>query len=232
MLDFQSNQNQKTCFILLPGFSPDHIPVLPLKRVLEDKGYVTIASAFFGDQTFEYFSLLTIKQCHDHVSHLIHSAKQDYERVIGIGVSLGGALLLEYAKTNNDLDGIVSIGTPFKLKYRRLMSAGELMLPIVYPVWRYFEKMKRLRLLPIGAGPVVINYLENEFLQKLEDISTPILFLHSKKDLVTDYRALPKFSERISSKQKKIILSENGNHVIDHDPGFIFVRLANFFDLL
>ena len=230
MYDFQPYS--KTCFILLPGFAPDHIPVLPLKEALEKRGYIAVASTFFGDQTFEYFSQLTMEKCHNHVSQLIRSAKQQYERVIGVGVSLGGALLLEYAKTNNGLDGIVSIGTPFRLKYRPLISFGELLFPIIYPLWKQFEKRKKWRLLPIGAGPQVIRYLEIDFLANLEKITAPILFIHSKKDSVTDYRALSEYLGKIGSTKKHSIITENGNHVIDYDPEFIFERLAHFFDVL
>lgn len=225
------SSHEKICFILLPGFSPDFIPVLALKRVLEKRGYAVIASNFFGNETVKDFRKLTIQQCQENISEIINHTALKYDRVIGVGVSLGSALLLEYAKTKNNLHGIVSIGTPFKLKYRRFMRVGEFLLPMIYPIWKNFEKLKYSRILPIGAGPVVIKYLENEFLQKLENIQIPILFLHSKKDLVTDYRALPEFSGIISSKRKEIIFSENGNHVIDHDPEFIFDRLAHFFNL-
>ncbi len=222
---------EKTCFILLPGFSPDSVPILPFKRLFERHGFATIGSNFFGDLAVNDFKKITIDQCHESISNIINRAALEYDRVIGVGVSLGGALLLEHAKTVNNLHGIVSIGTPFKLKYRRLMRAGEFFLPVIYPVWKRFQRLKRLRLLPIGAGPIVVRYLENEFLYKLENVKTPVLFLHSKKDLVTDYHALAEFSEKISSPRKEIILSENGNHVIDYDPEFIFGQLANFFDL-
>lgn len=225
------SSREKFCFILLPGFAPDYVPILALKRLFERRGYVAIGSSFFGDVAVEDFQKITIQQCQENISNIINHATLKYDRVIGVGVSLGGALLLEHAKTKNNLHGIVSIGTPFKLKYRRLMRVGEILLPVVYPIWKRFEKLKRLRLLPIGAGPAVIRYLESEFLQKLENVQAPILFLHSKNDLVTDYRALPEFSKKISSKCKKIILSENGNHVIDYDPEFIFDQLAHFFDL-
>lgn len=227
-----SYSHQQTCFILLPGFSPDHIPVLALKEALEKRGYTAIASSFFGDAVFENFSKLSIQQCHENVSCLINNTAQKYQRVIGIGVSLGGALLLEHAKTNKNLHGIVSIGTPFRLKYRSLMRIGEMLIPVVYPIWKKLERHKMLRLLPIGAGPVVISYLENEFLENLDQVKTPSLFFHSKKDLVTDYTALPPFVSKLSSERTQTILSENGNHVIDHDPEFIFDRLAHFFDLL
>ncbi len=227
-----STPHDKICFLLLPGFSPDYKPVLTLKRALEKRGYAAIANNFFGDLVVDDFKKLTIKQCQKNISDIINQACLKYDRVIGIGVSLGGALLLEHAKTTNNLYGIVSIGTPFKLKYRRLMRIGEFLLPIAYPIWKLFEKIKRLRLLPIGAEPVVVQYLENDFLQKLENVQVPVLFLHSKKDLVTDYRALPEFTGKISSQHKKIILSENGNHVINHDPEFIFEQSAHFFNLL
>lgn len=223
--------HQRTCFILLPGFSPDHIPVLALKEALEKRGYAAIASSFFGDSVFENFSKLTIQQCHENISYLINSTAQKYERVIGIGISLGGALLLEHAKTNRILHGIASIGTPFRLKYRSFMRIGEIVLPFVYPLWEKFERHKTLRPVPIGAGPQVIEYLENDFLQNLEKITIPILFIHSKKDFVTDYRVLPEYLEKIGSEKKQSIISENGNHVIDHDPDMLIKHISTFFNL-
>jgi len=222
---------QNICFILLPGFAPDHVPVLALKQALAKRGYAVIASNFFGDSTIDDFRKLSIEQCRENISGLINNTAAKYDRVIGIGVSLGGALFLECAKTNNDLSGIVSIGTPFRLKFRGPMRVGEFLLPFIYPVWRKLEKNKSWRLLPIGAGPAVIHYLENEFLDGLESIRCPVLFMHSKKDLVTDYRALDEYSKKISSGQKEVILSENGNHVIDYNPDFIFDRLVKFFNL-
>lgn len=220
--------NSEICFILLPGFSPDYLPVLPLKAALENRGYFAIASTFFGNRDFKYFNELTLDQCHNHVSQLIQSAKTQYKQVFGIGVSLGGALLLEYAKTYNDLSGIVSIGTPFRLKHRPLMSAGKLFLPIVYPIWKKFEKYKNWRLLPVGAGPQVIRYLENGFMANLEKITTPVLLIHSKKDLITDFRVLPEYLEKIGSMSKSLIITENGNHVIDHDPNALVDHMISF----
>jgi esterase/lipase len=221
----------KICFILLPGFSPDNVSVLLLKRSLEKRGYAAIAGNFFGDVTVEDFQKLTLRQCQASISAIINRLMPQYDRVLGIGVSLGGALLLEHAKTNNNLEGIVSIGTPFKLKHHWLMRLGEFSMPAWYPLWRYFERFKKLRLLPVGAGPAVVQYLENDFLKNLENVHTPTLFLHSKKDFVADYKALPVFLEKISSVRKQIVFSENGNHIIDHDPEFITDNLVSFFNL-
>jgi len=222
---------KKTCFILLPGFSSDNVSVLALKHILERQGYSAIATSFFGDIAVDDFQKLSIGDCQKNISNMIDHATLEYDRVIGVGVSLGGAQLLEHAKTKDNMYGIVSVGTPFKLKYRWLISVGEFLVPILYPIWKHLQKIKRLRLLPIGAGPAIVHYLENEFLQELENIKTPILFLHSKKDMVTDYRVLPEFAEKISSGRKEIVLSKNGDHAINYDPEYIFTQLEHFFDL-
>lgn len=224
--------NQKICFILLPGFSPDVVSVLGLKRILEQRGYDAIAANFYGDidVSDSDFSILRAEQCVRSVSKIINDAAKKYERVFGIGVSLGGALLLEHAKKFGNITGITSIGTPFKLKKRFLMRLGQKAVFFVYPLWKRFQKKKEWRLFPIGAGNMIIEYLENDFLKNLELIKTPTLFLHSKKDRITDYLALSEFSSKISTKYE-IAFFENGNHVLDRNPELILKYALDFFGL-
>ena len=128
-----NRDGRKICFILLPGFSPDNIPVLGLKNILENKAYDVIASNFYGDADVTDFSILRDNDCIENVSKIINKASDDYDEIFGIGVSLGGAFLLEHAKSFNNLSGIVSIGTPFRLKFKTLLHLGQKSLPFVYP---------------------------------------------------------------------------------------------------
>ena len=73
-----------------------------------------------------------------------------------------------------------------------------------------------------------MNYLEVDFVKKLDSIQTPVLFLHSKKDPISDYRVLPEYIERISSKKKEIKYFTNGNHVINHDPDLVIKHILDF----
>ena len=57
------------------------------------------------------------------------------------------------------------------------------------------------------------------------------MFLHSKKDNITDYRALEKFSPRISSPKQEITYFNNGNHVINYDLESIVTHSLEFFGL-
>jgi len=225
------NNIEKICFILIAGFAPDETPVLELKKSLEKRGYDAIAKGFFGNMMNQDFHLFTADECIKNISKLIDDAKCKYDKVFGIGISLGGSFLLEYAKKKNNLDGIASIGTPFQLKKQGLIRIGQIFFPFVYPVWKQLQKIKKLRLLPIGASNMVVEYLQNDFIKGLDTITTPLLFLHSKKDPVTDYRAIEKFSAQIPSVRKKTVFFDNGNHVINNDAESIITQVLDFFDL-
>jgi len=221
----------KIHFVLIAGFSSDHKEAYGLKASLIKQGYSAYALSFYGNGYRDDFTTLTAAECVGNISAYIDDCCTKYEQVYGIGISLGGALLLEHAKTSRNLEGIVSIGTPFKLKKRSLISIAQFLLPLFYPVWRRLQKIKRLRLSPVGAGNVMISYMEHEFLQGLETIQTPTLFLHSKRDRVSDWHAGPEYFAKVGSEKKEIEFFDNGRHVIDHDPDSIAGMALEFFGL-
>jgi esterase/lipase len=220
----------KTHFVLVAGFSSDNQEVIGLKKMLEDKGYSASALNFYGSKKITDFTDLTEQECVDNLAQTIEKLAEKYETLYGIGISLGGALLLENAKRGNQLKGIVSIGTPFKLKRRQLISLGQKFFPFIYFFWKRMQKWKKLRLNPIGAAKMVINYIEGNFQKELEKIKIPVLFLHSRKDKVTDYRAVRDYLAVISSEKKDSLLFDNGNHVINYNP-VIVEWTFDFFEL-
>lgn len=207
--------NQPICFILLPGFSPDNYPVLNLKKRLEERGHVAIANNFYGARQISNFSDLTAQECQANLRQTIQKARNNHEKVVGIGVSLGGALLLDYAKSDDGLDAVISVGTPFKIKNAKMIRVGQFFIPAAKPFCFIFNKLRRRQLPPIPATRMVMDYLSGEFISDLEKISAPVLFLHSKKDKITDYRALKEYSDKLSSHKKEIIFFDNGSHVIN-----------------
>ena len=226
-----TRKNPSNCFVLLPGFSPDNFPVLELKRMLEARGHAAVASSFYGTEIMRDLSRLTMKDCLQNLSRTVRDAKKNHDRVFGIGISLGAAILLEHAKKENNLDGIVSIGTPFKLKHQKLIRLGQIPVPLVKPFWRVAGKFKKWRLPPIAAAKVVLNFLRKEFTANLESITVPTLFFHSKKDGVTDYRVVHEFSDRMASPKKKIIFFDNVGHVINGHTEKVLKNIFEFFEL-
>lgn len=218
----------KPHFILLPGFSPDADSMIPLKKHLEESGYTATISNFWGDQNVSDFSELTFNDCMAGIDSLIKTACAEHKSVAGLGVSIGGALLMEYAKENPGLDFIISVGTPFRLRNRKWISLGIYLLPAFYPVWKLFQKIKKLRLLPIGAAPMVLDYVENWFLADYENIKIPVFFIHSKQDFVADYKAVAEFSKYFKNSLLPSKILDNGNHVFNYDPETIIENSLEF----
>jgi esterase/lipase len=216
-----TTDKSKIHFVLIAGFSSDHKEAYGLKHSLMKLGYSAYAISFYGKDYIDDFTNVTKEQCIANVCQYIDDCCDQYDEVYGIGISLGGSLLLEYAKNKSRLKGMVSIGTPFKLKKRGLISIAQFLLPIFYPVWRRLQKIKKLRLSPVGAGKEMIGYMENEFLLNLDKVKTPVLFLQSKKDKVTDWHALEDNFAKVGSPIKEIEYFHNGRHVIDHDPDLV-----------
>ena len=221
----------KVHFVLVAGFSSDSEETFWLRDILREKGYGVTAISFYGSELRTEFKSLTEEECIRNLDAVINNVSEKSEAVFGIGISLGGALLLEHAKTHKNLAGIASVGTPFRLKNRKLIGiAQKVIIPLIYPAWKHLQKRDRLRLSPLGAGRMSINYMENGFLKNLERIETPILFLHSKKDRVTDWRAMEEYLPKIGSARKKILYFDNGNHVINYSP-LIIEKTLEFFSL-
>lgn len=205
-------------FVLVAGFSSDNQEILGLKYILDNQGYSATAVSFYGPGIITDFTDLDERACIDNLARVINAAAAENDVVYGIGISLGGALLLEHAKCHDTLSGIVSIGTPFRLKNQGAIAFGKKVLPFVYPVWKRLQCIERLRLNPLGAAEAMIGFMEGTFLKDLERVTTPVLFLHSRKDRVTDYRALEEYLPKISSTRKHRIFFENGNHVFEYNP--------------
>src|ERR1700735_5355596 len=187
------------CFIVLPGLAPDPLSVVPLKTYLEEEGYAAAVTNFCGDNTTTDFSKLTIEECLEKIGALIREAKKKHAIVVGIGISLGGALLIEHAKTHTDLDYIASIGTPFRLKKSGLIRLALPIAPAIHAVWKFFQPSQRRRPLPVEALPMAMDFFEGRFLKNLDKVKSPILFMHSKTDPATDYKAMLAYAKKITN---------------------------------
>ncbi|MDR3559552.1 MAG: hypothetical protein P4L62_01430 [Candidatus Pacebacteria bacterium] len=226
-----TKDKSKIHFILVAGFSSDSEETFWLRDILREKGYGVTAVSFYGPKLRTEFASLTEDECIRNLAKVIDQVSEKNETVFGIGISLGGALLLEHAKNNKNLAGIASVGTPFRLRNLKLMVAAQrVIIPLIYPAWKHLQKRDRLRLSPLGAAQMSVRYMRNRFLENLGSVETPALFLHSKKDKVTDWRALEEYLPKLSSSKKEILYFDNGNHVINYSP-LIIEKTLEFFDL-
>lgn len=219
----------KPAFVILTGFSPDTREALNIKKYLGSLGYSALVSNFWGHPAPKDLSTLSVEHSVKRLGELVKKAKQQYsQKIIGIGICLGGAFLMEYAKTQNNLDCIVSIGTPFKLKKKKLIDATVKIFPFISPVWKALKKFKRLRLRPVETGKMLLSYLEGQFLEGFDKIRTPVLFMHSRRDRLTDFKALGEYTQKFTACRKQVIVFEKVNHVINYDSQKIVENVFKF----
>ncbi len=218
----------KTCFVILPGFAPDSIPVLPIQQYLENCGFTAHATHFWGDGHMDFASL-TIDQCKEGIASIIAEFGQQYSTVIGIGISLGGALLIEHAKEHSDLDLIVSIGTPFRLRHRILSRGALLLYPLFNAFWKFASRVTAWRPLPIPAMKTIWHFLHGAFLQNFDRVTTPVLFLQSRKDEVVDHKAIDEYFPVFSkAKTVKVFYGKRG-HDLGYDGKLILEAITEHF---
>ena len=134
--------NSKTYFILVSGFSADHVEAIKLQKSLHKLGFSADPISFYGEKYINDFTYLEIADCIKNISDFINKKSEQYENVYGIGISLGGALLLEHAKSNHNLKGIASIGTPFKIVNSNQIRFGLIFLPLFYFIWKRLQEIK------------------------------------------------------------------------------------------
>lgn len=211
---------EKTCFIILPGFAPDSIPVLPIQKYLESQGYAAHATNFWGDGQMD-FAAMTIDQCRKGVASAISGLRQDYPRVIGIGISLGGALLIEHSKEYSDLDQVVSIGTPFRIRHRFLARSAIVLYPAFNAFWKLANRITGFRPLPVPAMRTVWRFLQGPFLENLDRVATPILFLQSRKDEVADCESVGEYVPSFSHADTDVIYYDDAGHDLGYDGRLI-----------
>jgi len=221
---------KNACFILLPGFASDSLALLPIQRQLKRAGYAAVAANFWGEQAVDDFSTLTIARCLTGVDELVASMHEHYDLVIGLGFSLGGALLIEHAKIKNGLDYIISIGTPFQLKNRFLIKLGIAAIPLVYPLWKRLAQSRKNKLPPIGAAKMAVDYFSGDFLKSFEKVTTPLLFIHSKKDTVTEFRAVPAALRYFSNTKRELEVHEEGDHVLNYNSETIVTAVERLLE--
>lgn len=211
------------CFFILPGFSPDASSTLDIKNALETLNYPVFSVNFWGDNNQRDFSKLTIEECRSGIVKEINRLSKSYDYIIGIGVSLGGALLLDYAKHEDKLYCVVSVGTPFKLRHELFIRFGLLFLPIA----RLFHKITTRKFKWVASGKVV-RYLTREFVQDINRVRTRVLLLHSTLDFVADHEVVDEFLDMMASTKKQVVYVKNPDHIMNFDSKIIIPALSDF----
>lgn len=216
-------QKKNICFLVLPGFSLDNTSMRDITQALEALDYPVFSVNFWGNNEQRDFSKLTMEECRVGVAEEINKLSESYEHIVGIGMSLGGALLLDYAKHNDKLYCIVGVGIPFKLKYELFIRFGLFFLPIA----RLYYRITPRKFKWVASGKVV-RYLTRDFVQDIDRVRTRVLLLHTTTDFVADRAVVDEFLNMMASTKKQVVYMKNPDHIMDCDSKIILPALSNF----
>lgn len=176
-----------------------------------------------------------------------HLLREVCERVVTIGLSLGGALSLWFA-AHHPVSGVVAMSTPYALPpYPRLPIFPGLSA-ILHPIsafLRYLPKPPPLdyrnpaaardhlayRIYPTRSIAEVVDLLA-EMRRHLPQLQVPTLLIHARDDMgVTPANAKDIYGE-LGSADKALLWVEDSGHVITLDPAHerAFSAVVDFVD--
>jgi carboxylesterase len=152
--------------------------------------------------------------------------RERHDRVFLAGLSLGGLLTLSLA-SEEDVDGLVVIGTPLRLRTR--LAA---LIPFVKYLRRSFPKRTgsdirnaaardrhpSLNEMPLASIHELMR-LQRRVRDRLDRVTAPILVAHGALDSTAHPDDAREIAAAVSSEQRELLWLPNSGHVVpvDHD---------------
>jgi carboxylesterase len=232
--------------LLVHGFTSSPQEVHGLGQHLASKGYTVLGPRLFGHAT-ELRDLRRARWL-----DWLHSTQDGYymlrgqvDQIFLVGLSLGGALALILA-SQQPVDGIVSMSTPFELPktgllrwIRPILRPLSIVLPQVAkgPVDFQNKEANRERV-DYRARPLrAAIEVEACFLYMqtcLPSVTAPTLLMHSRTDTFVPPDSMPKIYAELGSEDKRMHWIEESDHVITVDLAWqeVYHTASSFIDEL
>lgn len=206
--------------LVVHGFTGSPSELYPFCNFMADHDYSINCILLPGHGT-SHFDLeeCTWQDWYKAVEEEYDEMKKKYKKVYLAGLSMGGVLCL-YLASKRKVDGIIAMASGVRLKDWRV--------PLI-PFIKIFTKRIPKTNNSYARGPernrfayeynsatattelVKLNKtVENE----LEKITSPLLLIHSKNDIVIPYSNTELISAKVKSEFTKIVTLDNAGHII------------------
>ncbi|MBN1428371.1 MAG: alpha/beta fold hydrolase [Anaerolineae bacterium] len=238
--------------LAIHGFTASPQEVRWLGEHLHQQGYTVYGPRLAGHgTTMQAMAQTTWHEWYADVLSGYMMLRARCNKVFALGLSMGGALTLLLAR-HEAVDGVVAMSVPNRLSLglRRplvwLYSLAGGILPKHLPhpdhdpfVQAIIDEQHIRGEKPIGrtAYPgrparsvLQLRALLGHMRQELPQITAPVLFIHSLIDDLAPYQESHHIFDRVGSRDKRMIVLENSDHVItqDRDRETVFNLVAEF----
>lgn len=222
-------KNSKVGILLLHGFTGTPYQFREFSAFLNSKGVSVSAPLLAGHGTSPADMIKTSPEdWKNSVEKAYLELKKISPKIFIVGNSFGGNLAFWLAKKfNNEVAGIISLGTPIVLKWQKIIK-------IRYYLYgwmkTYYRKPQRIyktdytdmedeitySLIPMKNFIEFLNFIKRETLPILPKITVPSFVIHSRKDSVVNPKSALYIYEHLGSSYKKIHwFGEYHNLIID-----------------
>jgi carboxylesterase len=213
-------------FLLVHGLAASSDELATLGQYLADNGYASFAVQLAGHGTTpEDLKATSWQDWYESAKkglEVVKSWKPDFTFIVGL--SMGGLLSVLLASEENEIDGMVLIGTALKVPG---------ILPKFLPVLKYIKKWREVDIEqaqlvydvkrfkynrePVSAYQELFS-LQNVAKKRLSAVSVPTIVLHGTEDKTIDPISGQIAYDNISSEEKELHMIEGAEHVISCHP--------------
>lgn len=211
--------------LLLHGFTGSLDTVRGLVPTVERLGLPYRMPVLRGHGTrYEDLAEVVAKDWYDDAEAALTDLLQEVDRVVVVGLSMGGLVTLNLAmEHHDDLAGVVVIA-PF-LRCADPLAHLTPLLKLVAPYWASPNSFADAELakactnypkFPTRTFSHLLNYA-NVIERRLPEVRVPVLVLHSRKDTIAAPIGAKIIEERVSSKEKRVVWFERSGHEMLQD---------------
>jgi len=213
--------------LCLHGLTGTPYEVRPLGEALARSGLRAVGPALPGhNETPQALARVDYTEWIEASRALLHALRAEHAQVFVVGLSLGGLVSLALA-AEEEVDGIVVVGTPLRLR---------LTLALVVHLFRFITPFPRKRqgsdiaaaaararhpsydVMPLESVRQ-LQRLQRHVRARLGRVTAPILVAHGAHDETADPADAREIVERVTSPERELLLLPNSGHVVpvDHD---------------
>lgn len=241
--EFTLGKGQRAC-LLIHGLGCGPIQMKELGEVLTFAGFTSRGVLLPGHcDSPDALAGASWRDWYEKVENEYLQLKTSHREVSVVGFSVGGLLALRLA-ASHPVDRVVALGAPMFIireyfPLQKLLTLTEKLFTRVKTIRRKwliqsggvsgFLKFPTVSHYPIATIKTLGELIRLTKLE-LERVSSPLLVVHSKKDLVAAPFSAFYITHCASSSHKRIVWLHNSNHVMmfDKEKGLLFDTVRGF----
>ena len=220
---FHLKSDSDVCVVLVHGWTSTPYEMRILGEQLNSQGLAVDAPLLSGHGTCpESLESVSWQDWVNDVEKAYKRVSKQYKKVYLGGMSLGGTLALHVAVKNPNVDGLVLMSTPYKMKYekaglliahitRRFVNYKRKYYPRVLNPEPSITQLISYQKYPIGSAFEAFDAIKKSH-NYLENIKQPTFLVQPKKDHLVSRSSIYDIYTRIASDKKKMRIIQKASH--------------------